>query len=119
MPRCPRCFQVFHGRGFLNHIRQSKNTPCAGLYEAMQQGVDISMDIHGLDMHGMESDGMDVDFQLEEEQDVEVEVPMFAGDYFSDNYGPEDFPGFEEALGEGDDSSSSESEDSEAEDKPL
>ena len=71
MTVCPGCYRSFAGQSsFFNHVTQSQNERCARVWE----------DLCELPVDALQVSESDEDFE----------------DYFGDDYGPEDFPGFED-----------------------
>ena len=90
MPLCS-CARAFRtARGLRSHITQSANPRCHGMRQVLEDPLS-------------ESEDEEIDDGGDDPEDNPMEVddpnspPHFAGDLYSDNYEPGDFPGFEES----------------------
>jgi hypothetical protein len=81
---CAGCSRTFVKRGLLSHLEQSIDPCCVAVRQAMFENLP---GIHEEPAHG----GMAAD------EDDAMQPQAFDGDFFGTDYGPDEFPGFEEA----------------------
>ena len=98
MPSCPGCGREFHGSGYMQHLQRTRWPHCAAIYEQIQnyipglyeelKAAEEREAAEGLEGVGVEraADGQD---KLRGEG---LGIPrQFSGDFFGNDYGPDDF----------------------------
>ncbi|CAL1711137.1 unnamed protein product [Somion occarium] len=94
---CPGCDRPLSVVGYAHYLKQTTNPKCKKEY-LRQQGYENFPGLYDSDSDDDDDGADNDDISMEGEiGDQSSEGPrQFIGDYFSNDYGPEDFPGFEE-----------------------
>jgi hypothetical protein len=103
--KCAGCLRTFVKRGLLSHLEQSTDPHCMAVRKTMFE--DLPGVYKGPD-HNMAVD-----------EDVNMELQAFEGDFFGAEYGTDEFPGFEEAQNSDEEDNSGEIESDEDSDEDL
>lgn len=92
---CPSCLRTFaSSKGLQSHLRQTTNRDCK---EVLRQMDKVLPGAH-IDREWLfegEDDTVDEASELGDEE-IEAEPEIFSGDFFGNDYGPDDFPGWDE-----------------------
>jgi hypothetical protein len=88
---CPGCLRTFSAcRGLSSHLQQATNQRCKAILQEIKNNI-----AEASDQDNEHSEGPEIYWN--DESDMDDAPAVFGGDFFGSDYGPADFPGWDDS----------------------